>query len=170
MLSPLSMSEMLCNPGGCVAEVSPTLFPGQSCLSLVSIRIYCCCGVFSLPLEGGTELAVEFQNYFRHDEVGNSSTPGIPQSSPLNHPLPQCFISIWKCCVLNAGLPSTHVLFFCTSAQLKIDISPVPESPHYCLSPELLHVQPYPDLRVRPTKEILEFPVREVYTPHTTYR
>uniref|UniRef100_A0ABM5FQN4 Dedicator of cytokinesis protein 6 isoform X6 n=1 Tax=Pogona vitticeps TaxID=103695 RepID=A0ABM5FQN4_9SAUR len=56
------------------------------------------------------------------------------------------------------------------TAQLKIDISPVPESPHYCLSPELLHVKPYPDLRVRPTKEILEFPVREVYTPHTTYR
>uniref|UniRef100_A0A8D2LI61 Dedicator of cytokinesis 6 n=1 Tax=Varanus komodoensis TaxID=61221 RepID=A0A8D2LI61_VARKO len=54
--------------------------------------------------------------------------------------------------------------------QLKIDISPVPESPLYCLSPELLHVHPYPDLRVRPTKEILEFPVREVYTPHTTYR
>uniref|UniRef100_A0A670KMT5 Dedicator of cytokinesis 6 n=1 Tax=Podarcis muralis TaxID=64176 RepID=A0A670KMT5_PODMU len=53
---------------------------------------------------------------------------------------------------------------------LKIDISPVPENPHYCLSPELLHVLPYPDLRVRPTKEILEFPVKEVYTPHTTYR
>ncbi|XP_053147840.1 dedicator of cytokinesis protein 6 isoform X4 [Hemicordylus capensis] len=56
------------------------------------------------------------------------------------------------------------------TAQLKVDISPVPENPHYCLSPELLHVQPYPDLRVRPTKEILEFPVKEVYTPHTTYR
>uniref|UniRef100_A0A670KKY9 Dedicator of cytokinesis 6 n=1 Tax=Podarcis muralis TaxID=64176 RepID=A0A670KKY9_PODMU len=56
------------------------------------------------------------------------------------------------------------------TAQLKIDISPVPENPHYCLSPELLHVLPYPDLRVRPTKEILEFPVKEVYTPHTTYR
>ncbi|KAL8164603.1 UNVERIFIED_CONTAM: Dedicator of cytokinesis protein 7 [Gekko kuhli] len=56
------------------------------------------------------------------------------------------------------------------TALLKIDISPVPENPHYCLSPELLHVQPYPDLRVRPTKEILEFPVREVYVPHTTYR
>uniref|UniRef100_A0A670ZWW0 Dedicator of cytokinesis 6 n=1 Tax=Pseudonaja textilis TaxID=8673 RepID=A0A670ZWW0_PSETE len=56
------------------------------------------------------------------------------------------------------------------TAQFKIDISPVPENPHYCLSPELLHVKPYPDLRVRPTKEILEFPVREVYIPHTTYR
>ncbi|XP_036409300.1 dedicator of cytokinesis protein 7-like [Megalops cyprinoides] len=56
------------------------------------------------------------------------------------------------------------------TAQLKIDISPAPESPHYCLSPELLHVKPYPDLRVRPTKEVLEFPARYVYTPHTTYR
>ncbi|XP_044850414.1 dedicator of cytokinesis protein 6 isoform X4 [Mauremys mutica] len=56
------------------------------------------------------------------------------------------------------------------TAQLKVDISPAPESPHYCLSPELLHVQPYPDPRVRPTKEILEFPAREVYVPHTTYR
>ncbi|KAM9493065.1 dedicator of cytokinesis protein 7 isoform 4-T4 [Clarias gariepinus] len=56
------------------------------------------------------------------------------------------------------------------TAQLKIDISPAPEVPHYCLSPELLHVKPYPDLRVRPTKEVLEFPSRYVYTPHTTYR
>ncbi|XP_027897373.1 dedicator of cytokinesis protein 7 isoform X3 [Xiphophorus couchianus] len=56
------------------------------------------------------------------------------------------------------------------TAQLKIDISPAPDSPHYCLSPELLHVIPYPDLRVRPTKEVLEFPARNVYTPHTTYR
>lgn len=55
------------------------------------------------------------------------------------------------------------------TAQLKIDISPAPDSPHYCLSPELLHVKPYPDLRVRPTKEVLEFPARYVYTPHTTY-
>ncbi|XP_063043181.1 dedicator of cytokinesis protein 7-like isoform X2 [Engraulis encrasicolus] len=56
------------------------------------------------------------------------------------------------------------------TAQLKIDISPAPEAPHYCLSPELLHVKPYPDLRVRPTKEVLEFPARYVYTPHTHYR
>ncbi|KAJ8389100.1 hypothetical protein AAFF_G00123060 [Aldrovandia affinis] len=56
------------------------------------------------------------------------------------------------------------------TAQLKIDISPAPDSPQYCLSPELLHVKPYPDLRVRPTKEVLEFPARYVYTPHTTYR
>ncbi|XP_058146190.1 LOW QUALITY PROTEIN: dedicator of cytokinesis protein 6 [Dasypus novemcinctus] len=56
------------------------------------------------------------------------------------------------------------------TAQLKIDISPAPETPHFCLSPELLHVKPYPDPRGRPTKEILEFPAREVYAPHTSYR
>uniref|UniRef100_A0A8C4L9Y6 Dedicator of cytokinesis 6 n=1 Tax=Equus asinus asinus TaxID=83772 RepID=A0A8C4L9Y6_EQUAS len=53
---------------------------------------------------------------------------------------------------------------------LKIDISPAPENPHFCLSPELLHVKPYPDPRGRPTKEILEFPAHEVYAPHTSYR
>ncbi|XP_076850145.1 dedicator of cytokinesis protein 6-like isoform X2 [Brachyhypopomus gauderio] len=56
------------------------------------------------------------------------------------------------------------------TAQLKVDISPAADSSPYCLSPELLHVKPYPDLRVRPTKEVLEFPARHVYTPHTTYR
>lgn len=55
-------------------------------------------------------------------------------------------------------------------AQLKIDISPAPENPHYCLTPDLLQVKPYPDSRVRPTKEILEFPARDVYVPNTTYR
>ncbi|KAJ3598723.1 hypothetical protein NHX12_000666 [Muraenolepis orangiensis] len=55
-------------------------------------------------------------------------------------------------------------------SQLKIDISPAPDNPHFCLSPELLHVKPYPDPRVRPTKDVLEFPARYVYTPHTTYR
>uniref|UniRef100_A0A8C9ILX5 Dedicator of cytokinesis 6 n=1 Tax=Piliocolobus tephrosceles TaxID=591936 RepID=A0A8C9ILX5_9PRIM len=56
------------------------------------------------------------------------------------------------------------------TAQLKIDISPAPENPQFCLSPELLHIKPYPDPRGRPTKEILEFPAREVYAPHTSYR
>ncbi|XP_034738255.1 dedicator of cytokinesis protein 7 isoform X13 [Etheostoma cragini] len=56
------------------------------------------------------------------------------------------------------------------TAQLKLDISPAPESPHYCLTPDLLQVKPYPDSRVRPTREILEFPARDVYVPNTTYR
>lgn len=57
-----------------------------------------------------------------------------------------------------------------TTAQLKLDISPAPENPHYCLTPDLLQVKPYPDSRVRPTREILEFPARDVYVPNTTYR
>ncbi|XP_041134364.1 dedicator of cytokinesis protein 7 isoform X3 [Polyodon spathula] len=56
------------------------------------------------------------------------------------------------------------------TAQLKIDISPAPENPHYCLTPELLQVKPYPDSRVRPTREILEFPAKDVYVPNITYR
>ncbi|XP_072005664.1 dedicator of cytokinesis protein 6 isoform X7 [Engystomops pustulosus] len=56
------------------------------------------------------------------------------------------------------------------TAQLKIDVSPAPETPQFCLSPELRHVKPYPDPRVRPTKEILEFPPRDVYSPYTSYR
>ena len=56
------------------------------------------------------------------------------------------------------------------TAQLKLDISPAPENLHFCLSPDLLHVKPYPDPRGRPTKEILEFPAREVYAPHSCYR
>ncbi|XP_062854094.1 dedicator of cytokinesis protein 7 isoform X9 [Trichomycterus rosablanca] len=56
------------------------------------------------------------------------------------------------------------------TAQLKLDISPAPENPHYCLTPELLQVKPYPDTRVRPTREILEFPARDIYVPNTTYR
>ncbi|XP_053318481.1 dedicator of cytokinesis protein 6 isoform X2 [Spea bombifrons] len=56
------------------------------------------------------------------------------------------------------------------TAHLKIDVSPAPDSPQFCLSPELRHVIPYPDPRVRPTKEILEFPPREVYSPYTSYR
>uniref|UniRef100_A0A8B9HJK2 Dedicator of cytokinesis 7 n=1 Tax=Astyanax mexicanus TaxID=7994 RepID=A0A8B9HJK2_ASTMX len=51
-----------------------------------------------------------------------------------------------------------------------IDISPAPENPHYCLTPELLQVKPYPDSRVRPTREILEFPARDIYVPNTKYR
>ncbi|XP_078525644.1 dedicator of cytokinesis protein 7 isoform X10 [Lissotriton helveticus] len=56
------------------------------------------------------------------------------------------------------------------TAQLKLDISPCPENPSYCLTPELLQVKVYPDTRVRPTREILEFPARDVYVPNTTYR
>ncbi|NXG40960.1 DOCK8 protein, partial [Psilopogon haemacephalus] len=53
---------------------------------------------------------------------------------------------------------------------LKVEISPAPENLGYCLTPELLPVKPFPENRNRPHKEILEFPIKEVYVPHTIYR
>ncbi|XP_078656490.1 dedicator of cytokinesis protein 7-like isoform X1 [Branchiostoma floridae x Branchiostoma belcheri] len=58
----------------------------------------------------------------------------------------------------------------CIPGALKLDISPAPENSPYCLTPELHKVNPYPDARGRPTKEIEEFPTREVFLPHTTYK
>ncbi|RUS71322.1 hypothetical protein EGW08_020919, partial [Elysia chlorotica] len=58
----------------------------------------------------------------------------------------------------------------CIPANLKLDISPCPEEPRYTLTPELLRVEPYPDDKGRPTKEVLEFPSREVFVPYTIYR
>ncbi|KAK6180566.1 hypothetical protein SNE40_012697 [Patella caerulea] len=58
----------------------------------------------------------------------------------------------------------------CIPAVLKLDISPCPEEIKYCLTPDLHRVEPYPDDKGRPTKDILEFPSREVYVPATTYR
>ncbi|NWW06375.1 DOCK8 protein, partial [Oreocharis arfaki] len=53
---------------------------------------------------------------------------------------------------------------------LELEISPAPENVGYCLTPELLPLKPFSENRDRPHKEILEFPVREVYVPHTIYR
>uniref|UniRef100_A0A803VMK0 Dedicator of cytokinesis 8 n=1 Tax=Ficedula albicollis TaxID=59894 RepID=A0A803VMK0_FICAL len=53
---------------------------------------------------------------------------------------------------------------------LKVEISPAPENIGYCLTPELLPLKPFSENRNRPHKEILEFPIREVYVPHTIYR
>ncbi|XP_034266183.1 dedicator of cytokinesis protein 8 isoform X2 [Pantherophis guttatus] len=53
---------------------------------------------------------------------------------------------------------------------LKLEISPASDGLNCCLSPELLQVKPFTENRSRIHKEILEFPVREVYVPHTVYR
>uniref|UniRef100_A0A4X1W0L1 Dedicator of cytokinesis 8 n=2 Tax=Sus scrofa TaxID=9823 RepID=A0A4X1W0L1_PIG len=53
---------------------------------------------------------------------------------------------------------------------LKLEISLAPETINCCLTPEMLPVRPFPENRGRPHKEILEFPTREVYVPHTVYR
>uniref|UniRef100_A0A2I3SJT7 Dedicator of cytokinesis 8 n=1 Tax=Pan troglodytes TaxID=9598 RepID=A0A2I3SJT7_PANTR len=53
---------------------------------------------------------------------------------------------------------------------LRLEISTAPEIINCCLTPEMLPVKPFPENRTRPHKEILEFPTREVYVPHTVYR
>ncbi|KAM6169649.1 dedicator of cytokinesis protein 8 isoform 2-T2 [Rhynchocyon petersi] len=53
---------------------------------------------------------------------------------------------------------------------MKLEISPAPETLSCCLTPEMLPVRPFSETRTRPHKEILEFPIREVYVPHTVYR
>ncbi|XP_077861413.1 dedicator of cytokinesis protein 7-like [Saccoglossus kowalevskii] len=58
----------------------------------------------------------------------------------------------------------------CIPGTLKLDISPMPENLPFCLTPELQQVDPYPDMRSRPTREIQEFPSKEVFLPHTTYK
>jgi len=39
-----------------------------------------------------------------------------------------------------------------------------------CLDPQLNRLKPYTDDTKRPIKELLEFPPREIYLPHTFYR
>ncbi|KAJ9574920.1 hypothetical protein L9F63_007939, partial [Diploptera punctata] len=58
----------------------------------------------------------------------------------------------------------------CIPGTLKLDISPCPEEPKYCLTPELVRLHPYPDEKGRPTKEVVEIPPREVFVPHYLYR
>ncbi|XP_060266893.1 dedicator of cytokinesis protein 8 isoform X4 [Ovis aries] len=53
---------------------------------------------------------------------------------------------------------------------LRLEIALAPETISCCLTPEMLPVRPFPENRGRPHKEILEFPIREVYVPHTVYR
>jgi len=53
---------------------------------------------------------------------------------------------------------------------LKLDIAPCPDQVPYCLTPELARINPYPDEKGRPTKEILEFPPREMFVPHYSYK
>lgn len=62
------------------------------------------------------------------------------------------------------------ILWFNFKGMLKVEISPAPENIGYCLTPELLPLKPFSENRNRPHKEILEFPIREVYVPHTIYR
>ncbi|XP_022240544.1 dedicator of cytokinesis protein 7-like isoform X2 [Limulus polyphemus] len=58
----------------------------------------------------------------------------------------------------------------CIPGTLKLDISPCPEEVRYCLTSDLTRLHPYPDEKGRPTKELMEFPPKEVFVPHYVYQ
>ncbi|KAG8222988.1 hypothetical protein J437_LFUL002711 [Ladona fulva] len=58
----------------------------------------------------------------------------------------------------------------CIPGTLKLDVAPCPDEVKYSITTELARLYPYPDEKGRPTKEVLEFPAREVFVPHYTYR
>uniref|UniRef100_A0A4W6C3P6 Dedicator of cytokinesis 8 n=1 Tax=Lates calcarifer TaxID=8187 RepID=A0A4W6C3P6_LATCA len=53
---------------------------------------------------------------------------------------------------------------------IKLDMSPVHDTPPACLSTELIPLIPVAEKNIRPVKEVLEFPSNEVYVPHNIYR
>uniref|UniRef100_A0A3Q2PRN9 Dedicator of cytokinesis 8 n=1 Tax=Fundulus heteroclitus TaxID=8078 RepID=A0A3Q2PRN9_FUNHE len=58
----------------------------------------------------------------------------------------------------------------CLPGCIKLDMSPVVDTPQACLSTELIPLIPVAEKNVRPVKEVLEFPSSEVYVPHNIYR
>uniref|UniRef100_A0A3B3VZK5 C2 DOCK-type domain-containing protein n=1 Tax=Poecilia latipinna TaxID=48699 RepID=A0A3B3VZK5_9TELE len=53
---------------------------------------------------------------------------------------------------------------------IKLDMSPIHDTPQACLSTELIPLIPVAEKNIRPIKEVLEFPSSEVYVPHNIYR
>ena len=58
----------------------------------------------------------------------------------------------------------------CIRGSLKLDISVAPEPLKHCLTPELSKLIPFPDLKTRPTKEILEFSSKEPLIANYQFR
>ncbi|XP_068594454.1 dedicator of cytokinesis protein 8 [Brachionichthys hirsutus] len=56
------------------------------------------------------------------------------------------------------------------SGSIKLDMSPVHDTPLGCLSTELIPMIPVAEKNIRPVKEVLEFPSSEVYVPNNIYR
>ncbi|XP_072289223.1 dedicator of cytokinesis protein 8 [Eucyclogobius newberryi] len=53
---------------------------------------------------------------------------------------------------------------------IRLDMSPLIDTPQACLSTELIPLVPVAEKNIRPVKEVLEFPSSEVYVPHNIYR
>ena len=61
-------------------------------------------------------------------------------------------------------------LFLSLTGTLKLDMSPCPDEIKQVLTADLGKVEPYPEDKTKPIKEILEFPTHEVFSMATTYR
>lgn len=74
-------------------------------------------------------------------------------------------------CLFELKRPSNLTKKFkSVPGQLVIEISPAPEEVPYTLTPELARVNPYPDEKTRPAKQVLEFPAIPILLPHYSYR
>lgn len=74
-------------------------------------------------------------------------------------------------CLLDLKRPNLIIKKLkCIPAKLKLEITPCPLEVKNCLTTELVKLHPYLDEKSRPVKEVLEFPIKELLTPHYTYR
>lgn len=74
-------------------------------------------------------------------------------------------------CLLDLKRPNLIIKKLkCIPATLKLEILPCPLEYKNCLTTELVKLHPYPDDKCRPTKDLLEFPIKEILTPHYVYR
>ena len=54
---------------------------------------------------------------------------------------------------------------------MKVDISAPMENMACCMTSNLWEIEPFPDNRTRrPTREVEEFPPKEVYSPYSIYK
>lgn len=75
------------------------------------------------------------------------------------------------CALEYSGVAVTNAFsYLVPTGAIKLDMSPVHDTPLACLSTELIPLLPVPEKNIRPIKEVLEFPSSEVYVPHNIYR
>lgn len=73
--------------------------------------------------------------------------------------------------LLDLKRPSTALKRLkCIRGTLKLDISVASDQVKHCFTPELAKLIPFPDLKSRPTKEILELPPKEILEPNYHFR
>uniref|UniRef100_A0A8C2ZUK8 Dedicator of cytokinesis 8 n=1 Tax=Cyclopterus lumpus TaxID=8103 RepID=A0A8C2ZUK8_CYCLU len=83
-----------------------------------------------------------------------------------------CNVSAFKPATITISTIFKQVgqLILCLPGSIKLDMSPVHDTPLACLSTELIPLIPVAEKNIRPIKEVLEFPSSEVYVPHNIYR